>query len=109
MKLFWAHAANELHRKNLIELDGKLFVVRKATHVKPGKGGAFMQVEMKSLDGEKKLSHRFRSEETVNLAVLDPPQFYQLLYTEGDTMHLMHKETFEQVTEKNQRRVIIHI
>eukprot|EP01138_Halocafeteria_seosinensis_P009023 gb/GECG01009222.1/.p1 GENE.gb/GECG01009222.1/~~gb/GECG01009222.1/.p1 ORF type:complete len:222 (+),score=28.50 gb/GECG01009222.1/:1-666(+) len=89
--------ANEIQKKKLLDFDGSLWVVRKVQHVKPGKGGAFMQVEMKSLDGEKKLSHRFRSEETVYRAELDPPQFYQLLYTEEDSMHLMHKETFEQI------------
>lgn len=81
---------------NVLEHKNRLWVVTKTQHVKPGKGGAFNQVEMKDVKSGTKLNERFRSDETVERVRLDQID-YQYLYAEGDKLHLMHQESFEQV------------
>ncbi len=81
---------------NVLEHKGRLWVVTKTQHVKPGKGGAFNQVEMKDIKVGTKLNERFRSDETVERVRLDQTD-YQFLYAEGDKLHFMHQESFEQV------------
>jgi elongation factor P len=71
-------------------------VVRKSQHVKPGKGGAFNQVEYKELAGPGKMNERLRSGDNVETVSLDSPVKYNLLYVEGEKMVLMHPTTFEQ-------------
>lgn len=82
---------------NVLEHNGKLYVVTKTQHVKPGKGGAFNQVEMKGVKDGTKLNERFRSDEKVERVRLDQIE-YQYLYAEDDLLHFMHPETFEQIT-----------
>lgn len=81
---------------NVLEHNNRLWVVTKTQHVKPGKGGAFNQVEMKDVKTGTKLNERFRSDETVERVRLDQID-YQYLYAEGDKLHFMHQESFEQV------------
>jgi elongation factor P len=81
---------------NILEHNGKLWSVTKTQHVKPGKGGAFNQVEMKCVTDGTKLNERFRSDETVEKVRLDQAE-YQYLYSEGDQLVLMHPESFEQI------------
>lgn len=81
---------------NVLEHKNRLWVVTKTQHVKPGKGGAFNQVEMKDVKTGTKLNERFRSDETVERVRLDQTD-YQFLYAEGDKLHCMHQESFEQV------------
>ena len=81
---------------HLIEYKGKLWRVLKKNHVKPGKGGAFVQLEMKSLEGTK-LNERFRSEDKVEKAHVEPRKM-QYLYQEGDGYVFMDSETYEQTT-----------
>ena len=88
-------SASEVRIGNLIEYQGKLFQILKKNHVKPGKGGAFVQMEMKSLDGTK-LNERFRSEDKVEKAHVEPRQM-QYLYAEGEDHIFMDNETFEQL------------
>lgn len=89
--------AIEIQAGNVLEHNGKLWVVaRKPEHVKPGKGGAFVQVEMKEILSGTKLNTRFRSSETVERVRLDQKD-YQYLYAEGDLITLMDNETFEQI------------
>lgn len=82
---------------NVLEHKGKLWVVSKTMHTQPGKGGAFMQVEMKDVKSGTKLNERFRSDENVERARLDTKD-YQYLYMEGDNLALMDQQTFEQIS-----------
>ena len=88
--------AGEIRVGMLLEYKNDLWQVLKTQHVKPGKGGAFAQVEMKSLNKNTKLNERFRSSETVEKAEVNEKKF-NFLYTDGDNCHFMDNETFEQV------------
>lgn len=81
---------------NILEHKGKLWVVTKTQHVKPGKGGAFNQVEMKCITDGTKLNERFRSDEKVERVRLDQ-QDYQYLYEEGGHFVFMDVNTYEQI------------
>jgi elongation factor P len=88
--------ANSIKSGQVLEHNGKLFVVSKnPEHTMPGKGGAFVQVEMKDLKAGTKINERFRSSENVTKAFLDQKE-YQFLYMD-DFIHLMETETFEQI------------
>ncbi|MDR1267771.1 MAG: elongation factor P [Holosporales bacterium] len=87
---------NAIRPGMVLEHQGRLWVAMKTQHVKPGKGGAYMQVELKDIRNGTKLNERFRSEESVERARLDEDA-YQLLYQEGDTYTFMHVETFDQI------------
>lgn len=88
-------SAFDIRPGNLIEYNGKLWRVAKIQHVKPGKGGAFMQVEMKELQGGTKLNERFRSEDKVEKAHVDTREM-NYLYQEGDNLIFMDNESYEQ-------------
>ncbi len=90
-------SAFEARVGNLLEYQGKLWRVYKKNHVKPGKGGAFVQMEMKSIGDGTKLNERFRSEDKVEKAHVEPRQM-QFLYSEGDAYIFMDNESFEQLT-----------
>ncbi len=89
-------AGNEIKPGAVIEHDGSLWVAVKAQSVKPGKGGAYNQVELKNLFDGRKLNERFRSAETVEAIELDFKP-YTYLYASGDMLTFMDKETFEQI------------
>ena len=88
---------NAIRPGNLIEHNGRLWRAVKIQHVKPGKGGAFLQVEMKDVRDGTKLNERFRSDDTVERARMDEVQ-YQYLFAEGDLLTFMNNETYEQIT-----------
>ena len=88
--------ASEIRVGMLLEYKNDLWQVLKTQHVKPGKGGAFAQVEMKSVNKNTKLNERFRSSETVEKAEVDEKKF-NFLYLDGDNCHFMDNTTFEQV------------
>ncbi|SER56552.1 elongation factor P [Nitrosomonas sp. Nm51] len=90
-------SAFEIRVGNLIEYQSKLWKVYKKNHVKPGKGGAFVQLEMKAVVDGTKLNERFRSEDKVEKAHVEPRQM-QYLYAEGDAFVFMDNESFEQLT-----------
>ena len=90
-------SAFEARVGNLIEYQGKLWRVHKKNHVKPGKGGAFVQMEMKCIGDGTKLNERFRSEDKVEKAHVEPRQM-QYLYSEGTSYIFMDNESFEQLT-----------
>ena len=81
---------------NILEYEGGIWKVAKTQHTQPGKGGAFMQVEMKNLIDGRKTNVRFRSADTVERVRLDTKEF-QYLYAEGDQLVFMDKETYEQI------------
>ena len=91
--------ANSIRVGNVIEHQGKLWRVAKTAHTMPGKGGAFVQMELKELQSGTKLNERFRSSEDLTVARLDQKE-YQFLYDEGDSLALMDNETYEQISVK---------
>lgn len=88
---------NEIRPGYVLEHKGRLWRAIKTQHVKPGKGGAYMQVELKDLRDGTKLNERFRAGETIERARLEQKD-YQFLFREGDIITLMDNETFEQIT-----------
>nr|WP_199398841.1 elongation factor P [endosymbiont of Acanthamoeba sp. UWC8] len=88
--------ANSIRVGDVLEYNGKLWVVQKTMHTQPGKGGAYMQVEMKDMINGTKLNHRFRSSENIEKVRLDQKKF-QFLYMEGDNLALMDNESYEQI------------
>lgn len=82
---------------NVLQHKNRLWVVTKTQHTQPGKGGAYMQVEMKDIRDGTKLNERFRSAETVERVRLDQRDF-QYLYDDGELLNFMNNEDFEQVT-----------
>jgi len=87
---------NEIRPGNVIEHNGSLWAAVKTNHVKPGKGGAFNQVELKNLIDGTKLNERFRASETVERVRLEQKD-YQYLYPQGDMLVFMDNETYEQL------------
>ena len=88
---------NEIRPGMVIEYDGTLWVAVKSMAVKPGKGPAYNQVELKNLIDGRKNNVRFRSAETVERVRLDTKDF-QYLYHDGDMLVFMDKDTYEQVS-----------
>ena len=87
---------NEIRPGNVLEHDGGLWAAVKVSHVKPGKGGAYAQVELKAILTGTKLNERFRSAETVEQVELEFRDF-TFLYEQGDQLVFMNQENFEQV------------
>jgi elongation factor P len=81
---------------NIIEYEGGIWRAVKTQHTQPGKGGAYMQVEMKNLLDGRKTNVRFRSAEIVERVRLDTKDF-QYLFAEGDQLTFMDKESYDQV------------
>ena len=87
---------NEIRPGNVLEHNGGLWAVVKTNAVKPGKGGAFNQVEMKNLIDGTKLNERFRASETVERIRLEQKDF-QFLYEQGEALVFMDLESYEQL------------
>ena len=97
MKLY----ASEIRVGMLIEYKNDLWQVLKTQHVKPGKGGAFAQVEMKSVNKNTKLNERFRSSESVEKASLDETKF-NYLYGDETDYYFMDPKSYEQINIKKE-------
>ena len=91
--------ASDIRVGMLLEFKDDLWQVLKTQHVKPGKGGAFAQVEMKSLNKNTKINERFRSSETVEKASLEETKFSYLYEDESD-YYFMNPKTFDQINIK---------
>ena len=87
---------NEIKPGMIIEYKNDLWSVLKTQHVKPGKGGAFNQIELKSVKKGIKLNERFRSSDTVERAILDDKKF-SFLYEDEKNCHFMNQKNFEQI------------
>ncbi|MFB9149587.1 elongation factor P [Roseovarius ramblicola] len=87
---------NEIRPGNVLEHNGGLWAAVKVDHVKPGKGGAFAQVEMRNLRNGSKLNERFRSADKVERVRLEQKD-QQFLYQEGENLIFMDTETYEQI------------
>jgi elongation factor P len=93
--------ASEIRVGMLIEYKNDLWQVLKTQHVKPGKGGAFAQVEMKSVNKNTKLNERFRSSESVEKASLDETK-YNYLYGDENDYYFMDPKSYEQINIKKE-------
>ena len=101
--------ASEIRVGMLVEYKDDLWQVLKTQHVKPGKGGAFAQVEMKSVNKNTKLNERFRSSESVEKASLDETKFNYLYEDEMD-YYFMDPKSYEQINikkETNKNKLLI--
>ena len=87
---------NAIRPGNIIEHKGRLMRAVKLQQVKPGKGGAFAQIELKDIRDGTKMNERFRADESVERVRLDQVD-YQFLFADGDMLTFMHLETFEQI------------
>jgi len=87
---------NEIKPGIIIEHKNDLWSVLKAQHVKPGKGGAFNQVELKSIKKGTKLNERFRSSDAVEKVILDDKKF-NFLYEDENNCHFMNQISFDQI------------
>ena len=87
---------NEISPGTLIDFDGGLWIAVKTQKVKPGKGGAYNQVELKNVTQGTKLNQRFRSDETVDEIFLDKKDF-QFLFANGDMLTFMDMESYDQI------------
>ena len=92
-------SGNEVKPGMLLEHKDDLWEVLKTQHVKPGKGGAFAQVEMKSLNKNTKLNERFRSNDTVEKASLEEIKF-NYSYEDEDNYYFIDPKSFEQINIK---------
>ena len=88
---------NSIKPGNVIEHKSRLWVAVKTSHVKPGKGGAFAQIELRDIRDGTKLNERFRATESVERVILEESAC-TYLYSEGDSYILMHGETYDQIT-----------
>ena len=88
--------ATEIRVGMILEYKDDLWEILKTNQVKPGKGGAFAQVEMKSLTKNTKLNERFRSSETVEKASLEEIK-YNFLYKDENDFYFMNPDSFEQI------------
>lgn len=87
---------NAIRPGNVIEHQGRLWRAVRIQHTQPGKGGAYLQVELKELKDGTKLNERFRSSETVERVRLEQKS-YEFLYEDGDAYTFMDTETYEQI------------
>ena len=92
-------SSNEIRVGMLIEHKDDLWQVLKTQHVKPGKGGAFTQIEMKSVNKNTKLNERFRSSDYVEKASLDEIKF-NFLYEDETDYYFINQKSFEQINIK---------
>ncbi|OQR85808.1 elongation factor P [Achlya hypogyna] len=90
-------SGNQVRPGVAIELEGKLYRVVKSQSVKPGKGVAYMQAELRDIVSGTKINRRFRSSESVKKAPLTKDQPFQFLYQDGNKLVLMQPDTFEQI------------
>ena len=93
--------ASEIRVGMLLEYKNDLWQVLKTQHVKPGKGGAFAQVEMKSLNKNTKVNERFRSSETVEKAAVEEEKF-TFLYEDENDYFFMNPKSFDQINIKKE-------
>ncbi|HEX3700270.1 MAG TPA: elongation factor P [Phenylobacterium sp.] len=89
-------SASSLRKGNVVDLQGKLYVVLQAQNIHPGKGTPVTQLDMRRISDGVKISERYRTTETVERAVVDDRE-YTYLYNDGEGFHFMNPETYEQL------------
>ena len=91
---------NQIKVGNILEINSKLWRVNNTQHTQPGKGGAYIQVEMKELKNGTKMNERFRSSESVERVILEE-KICQYLYSENEKFHFMDINNYEQMEMGN--------
>ena len=94
-------SGNEIKSGMILEYKNDLWEVLKTQHVKPGKGGAFNQVEMKSISKDTKLNERFRSSDDIERAIIEEID-YNFLYEDKGEFYFINNNTFEQINLKRE-------
>jgi len=89
--------ASSLRKGNIVDIDGKLYVILSAENIHPGKGTPVTQLDMRRISDGVKVSERYRTTEQVERAYVEDRE-YQYLYQDGDGHHFMSSETYDQVT-----------
>ena len=89
--------ASSIRKGNVIEQDGKLYVVVTAENIHPGKGTPVSQIEMRRISDGVKVAQRYKTTEQVERAYVEDRE-HQYLYQDGDGFHFMNTETYDQVT-----------
>ena len=103
---------NQIRVGNILEIQSKLWRVLKTQHTQPGKGGAYLQVELKNIKDGTKINERFRSSESVERAILEEKK-YQYLYKNDGKFYFMDNLTYEQIEigsdiiSENQEKLLI--
>ena len=87
---------NQIKIGNILEIHSKLWRVLKTQHTQPGKGGAYLQVELKNIKDGTKINERFRSSESVERAILEEKE-YQYLYKDDAKYYFMNTQNYEQI------------
>jgi len=90
-------SASSLRKGNVVDLDGKLYVVLSAQNIHPGKGTPVTQLDMRRISDGVKVSERYRTTETVERATVDDRD-YTFLYEDAEGFHFMNPENYDQVT-----------
>jgi elongation factor P len=88
--------ASSLRKGNIVDMDGKLYVVLSAENIHPGKGTPVTQLDMRRISDGVKVSERYRTTEQVERAYVEDRE-YQYLYQDGDGFHFMNPETYDQI------------
>jgi elongation factor P len=88
--------ASSLRKGNIVDIDGKLYVILSAENIHPGKGTPVTQLDMRRISDGVKVSERYRTTEQVERAHVEDRE-YQYLYQDGDGYHFMNAETYDQV------------
>lgn len=89
--------ASSLRKGNIVEMDGRLYVVLSAENIHPGKGTPVTQLDMRRIGDGVKVSQRYKTTEQVERAYVEDRE-YQYLYQDGDGFHFMNMESYDQVT-----------
>src|SRR5262249_28145231 len=88
--------ASSLRKGNIVDMDGKLYVILSAENIHPGQGTAVTQLDMRRISDGVKVSERYRTTEQVERAYVEDRD-YQYLYQDGDGFHFMNPETYDQI------------
>jgi elongation factor P len=88
--------ASSLRKGNIVDMDGKLYVILSAENIHPGKGTPVTQLDMRRISDGVKVSERYRTTEQVERAYVEDRD-YQYLYQDGDGFHFMNPETYDQI------------
>jgi elongation factor P len=89
-------SASSLRKGNVVDLEGKLYVVLQAQNIHPGKGTPVTQLDMRRISDGVKISERYRTTETVERATVDDRE-YTFLYNDAEGFHFMNPETYDQL------------
>ena len=88
--------ASSLRKGNVVDMEGKLYVILSAENIHPGKGTPVTQLDMRRISDGVKVSERYRTTEQVERAYVEDRE-YQYLYQDGDGFHFMNPETYDQI------------